>query len=172
MSRNKNQTPKSCGPQHLVEGEPNSDWGLDELDNYAQKQHREIVNGETGLAPTYWRLGAALDLAKEKFQHGKWGKHLQSLGIDRTRASKARAIHRTFGKVDDLEELTVEEAYRLRDSKPAGTNGGATCSLTRFRKSLDRIAERTGGILEDAVPMAPRDAESLLPAVRGAIDKL
>ena len=171
-SPNKSHRRKGCGPKHLDQGEPGKAWGLDELDNYAQKRNQEIVDDELGLAPAYWRLGSALILARGKCKHGEWGKHLVELGIDKTRASKARAIRKTFSSVDQLDGLTVEEAYARRESERADGGGNAKYSLARFRKSLDRIAERTGGVLEDAVPMAPEDAENLLPAVRGAIEKL
>jgi len=172
MSRNRNQTHKSCDAKHMAESEPNSDWELDQLSNYAQEQHSQILDGERRLTPTYWRLGCALILARKACKHGKWGEHLESLGIDRSRASKARAIFRTFDNVADVGELTVQEAYDLRDSKRTGADAATKRTLARFRKSLDRVAERTSGVLEEAIPMAPKDAENLLPAVRGAIAKL
>lgn len=108
---------KSCGPQQFPEGEPTELWTLDELGKYAQRQHRQIVANEQKLAQIYWRLGRALVFARNNFMHGQWGLYLQELGIDRTRASKAKAVFRTFPAIEDLESLTVEEAYARRKRK-------------------------------------------------------
>jgi len=92
---------KSCGPQLFAEGEPSNEWGLEELGVYAQIQYHQILDGEKLLTPTYWRLGHVLVLAKKAFKHGKWSQYLKSLGIDATRASKARAIYRTFNNAEE-----------------------------------------------------------------------
>jgi hypothetical protein len=88
---------KSFDSQLLPDGEPNSEWGLDQLGVYAQLQYRQIMDGEKTLTTAYWRLGHSLVLAKHIFRHGHWGQHLRDLRIDKTRASKATAIYRTFG---------------------------------------------------------------------------
>ena len=94
---------KSCGsPQLLPGNEPNNEWLPEQLGTYAQTQYQQIVDGETHLTRPYWRLGHALEIAKKSFGHGQWEQYLKSLGIDPTRASKARAIYRTFANEDDV----------------------------------------------------------------------
>ena len=119
---------RSFGPQLFAGGEPSNEWGLEELSTYAQMQYRQILDGEKLLAPAYWRLGHALILAKEAFRHGKWSQHLKDLGIDKTRASRARAIYRTFDKDEDVSGLTVEQAYakrrRRQSTKPEESADG------------------------------------------------
>src|ERR1700686_5332576 len=88
---------KSFVPQLLLAGEPSSEWGPDELGRYAQAQNQQINDSEKLLSPVYWRMGKTLTLAKKHFDHGQWTKFLESWGIDRTRAAKARAIFGAFG---------------------------------------------------------------------------
>lgn len=100
-------------------------------------------------------------------------------GIDRTRASKARAIFRTFDKEEDLAELTVEEAYtrrqRKQPAKPSGDADGASESkrdVTRLRKSVKLIAERANEVIHDAAFAEPAEAVILIPAIRKTIQQL
>ncbi|HUT93410.1 MAG TPA: hypothetical protein VMY37_28360 [Thermoguttaceae bacterium] len=126
MARDDLDDARSCGLQLFVDGEPSNEWGLEELSTYARMQYRQILDGEKLFAPAYWRLGHALVLAKTAFRHGKWAQHLKDLGIDKTRASKARAIYLTFDKAEDVSGLTVEEAYARRQRKqPAKADKGA-----------------------------------------------
>lgn len=179
MARKKAAADKSCGPQLFGGGEPNSEWGLDELNTYAQMQYRQILDGEKLLAPAYWRLGHTLVLDKKAFKHGKWSQHLKDLGIDKTRASKARAIFQAFDKVEDVATLTVDEAYAQRKRKQAAekeedANGGARPKqdVQRLRKSVSNIAERTETAIQDAAFVVPKEAVILIPAVRKAIRQL
>ena len=114
------EVPKSCDPQHLLTP-PDPAWGVDELASYARTQNQAIVAGEQSLTACYWRLGLALNLARKQFAHRQWGRYLEDVGIEKTRASKARAIHGTFDKEADVAELTVHEAYRRRSQKPRVT---------------------------------------------------
>ena len=170
---------KSCGPQLFKDGEPNNEWGLDELSFYAKMQHRQIIDGEKLLTPSYWRLGHALVLAKRALNHGQWTRYLQDLGIDKTRASRARAIYRTFAKEEDLAGLTVEQAYARRESRqpaqPNKGNGGTVKTqkdVLRLRKSISLIAKWAEEVIHDAA-FAPREeAVILVPAVRRVVDRL
>jgi len=170
---------KSCDPQLLFNGEPSNEWGLDELGIYAQLQDRQITDGEKLLTPSYWRLGHALTLAKKAFNHGQWSKYLEELGIDKTRASRARAIYRTFDEEADVAGLTVAEAYARRRKKTIGkpeedADGAATCTedVRRLRKSVTNIAQQTGTAIQDAAFVASEEAAILIPAVRNAIGQL
>ena len=143
---------KSCGsPQLLPGNEPNNEWLPEQLGTYAQTQYQQIVDGETHLTRPYWRLGHALGIAKKSFGHGQWEQYLKSLGIDTTRACKARAIYRTFTNEDDAGHLTVEEAYARRRKKqstapPPASSKAANSkkSAQVLRKSISKIADRTG----------------------------
>jgi hypothetical protein len=171
---------KSCGtPQPLLTNEPTSEWLPDQLSIYAQIQYQQIVDGETRLTQPYWRLGHALGLAKKTFDHGQWAQYLEHLGIDKTRASKARAIYRTFSKEEDVAGLTVEEAYAQRQRKrsatppaPAAAAVESKKSIQSLRTSVGKIAQRTGAVVHDAAFAAPEEAVILIPAVRKAIREL
>ena len=102
---------KSCGPQPFTEDLPTNDWDSDKLGKFATSQHEAIVGDETTLATRYWRLALALNLARKQIRRGNWIRFIEAHRIDRTRASRARAIHRTFNSVNDLDGLTVEQAY-------------------------------------------------------------
>lgn len=114
---NSSQTAKSCEPQ-LLQQPPDSTWGVNDLGHYARAQEQAIAAGEKSLTACYWRLGLALNLARKHFAHRQWGRYLGELGIEKTRASKARAIHGAFEAEDEVAALTVQEAYRRRQSKP------------------------------------------------------
>ena len=112
-----NDVLKSCVPQHLQQP-PDPAWGVEDLGHYARAQEQAIAQGEHSLTTCYWRLGFALNLARKHLAHRQWGRYLGELGIEKTRASKARAIHGTFTAEEEVAELTVQEAYRRRQQKP------------------------------------------------------
>ena len=175
----KDSLEKSCDSQLLPAGDPTSEWGFDQLGAYAQLQYRQIMDGEKTLTAVYWRLGRALVLAKKMFKHGCWGQHLKILRIDRTRAARATAISKTFLREEDVAGLRVDEAYARRERKlpkrPA-EEGNATSCTTKdakiLRASIGRIAKRTGSVIHSAAYAQPKDAASLIPAVRKAIRQL
>ena len=170
--------PNSCGSQPLSSGTPTREWGVDELGSYAQLQNRQIVEGEKLLTPSYWRLGQALTFAKKSLNHGQWGRYLKELGIDKSRASKARAIYGAFANLEDVAELTVEGAYSQRPRKKQtpvsdSKNGNITEQDTqRVRKSIEKIAKQSGDVAHDAAFAGPQEAAILIPSVRKAIDEL
>ena len=170
---------KSCDSQLLPEGDPTSEWGLDHLGVYAQLQYRQIMDGEKSLTVTYRRLGCALVHTKKIFKHGCWGQHLKLLGIDRTRASKAMAIYRTFPKEEDVVGLRVDEAYDRRERRKTGKqtqepgkNAATKKDAKMLRKSIGNLARRTGSVVHSAAYAEPQDAVRLIPAVRKAISQL
>lgn len=179
MARDETDNGKGCGPKLFGKGEPNNEWGLEELSAYAQMQYHQILDGEKLLAPAHWRLGHVLVLTKKAFKHGKWTQHLKDLGIDKTRASRARAIFGAFEKEQDVAGLTVEEAYAKRRRKQSSmgneiTDGGAQPKkdVQRLRKSVRSIGKRTEDVIHDAAFVAPEEAVILIPAVRESIRQL
>jgi hypothetical protein len=166
---------KSFGPQLFPGGEPNPEWGVDELGCYARVQHQAIEDGERLLAPSYWRLGLALNLARRQFEHRQWGKYIEQLGINKARASRARAIHRTFEKIGDVVGLTVEEAYDRRERKQRKQRGGQsreTDEQQALAAFLDNVSQKADFFIDVAGFAEPMDAISLLPAVKEAIERL
>jgi len=108
---------KSCDSQLLMKP-PNPQWGVEDLGRYARAQDQAIVASDRSLTACYWRLGLALNLARKHLGHRQWGRFLDELGIDKTRASRARAIHGTFETEQQVAELSVQEAYGRREKKP------------------------------------------------------
>lgn len=98
---------------------PSNDWGLDRLGEFAQRLNITMVTNEKMLAADYWRLGSALVKARRQLCRGHWLPFLKSLGIEKTRSSKACAIFRTFSAVAEVQELTVEQAYQARRQLPS-----------------------------------------------------
>ena len=170
---------ESCGPQLMPKGDPTIEWGVQELGVYAQVQHRQIVGGETSLSAAYWRLGLALNLARKQFGRKQWQPYLDDLGIDKTRASKARAIQRTFDEVGQVADLSVEDAYAHRERKPHGKTKKSAASgrkMPRQTKAIRTFAaavcKKAQSLVDEAAFAESEDAVVLVPAVRNAIEQL
>jgi hypothetical protein len=170
---------KSFDPKLIPEGDPTSEWGIEQLGAYAQLQHRQILDGEKSLSPSYWRLGQALELALKNLPRGHRGKYLEQLKIDKVRASKARAIARTFEKVEEVRDLSVEEAYSQRRRKQRkGLNEDAPPDSARsketgeLRKFVGFVSTRAEALIDIAGFTEPADAKELLPPFREAVQRL
>jgi hypothetical protein len=106
---------KCFGARNISPDEqPDHSWGLEQLGQYARDQHQAIVRGEQTLAPLYWWLGQALQLARKELGRSHWGRFLADQGINRVRACRARAIVRAFPTVAAIAGRSVEEAYECR----------------------------------------------------------
>jgi hypothetical protein len=168
-------TAKSCEPQPLPEGSPTSKWSLEQLATYAQQKHDAIAEAEKPLAVQYWQLGLALCITREKAKHGKWGQYLKSLGIDKTRASKARAIYKACRTEKEVSGLSVAEAYARRKRKKTQRpqTGPAVMSdkaeLREFLKAIRNDAERYYDV---AAFLDPPEAPEFLKDVEDTIKKL
>lgn len=170
---------KSFEPQLLPAGPPTAEWGVEQLGVYAQLQHRIIVDGETSLAAVYWRLGHALGLARKDFSRGQWQGYLKKLGIDKTRASKARAIYRTFKEEEQVRGLSVDEAYGRRKRKLAKAKRRKSVrkatreqEVGELRTFFGYVSKRADALLDVAGFADPDDAQGLISAVRAAITRL
>jgi hypothetical protein len=172
---NKNSTRrKSCDPQ-LLEQTPQKDWGVEQLGKYAQAQHQAIEKGEQSLAPYYWRLGLALELSRKHFAHHQWAKFLDKFGIDKTRASKARAIHRTFSAEQETAALSVQQAYAQRKRNPRKPSPKKRSTKQQQPSLLDwahDVCRRADDFLAEAQFVEPRNSSVLLPVVDAAIEEL
>jgi hypothetical protein len=166
---------ESCDPRPLPDGNPNIKWTAEEVATYAHEKHNEIVASEKPLAVLYWRLGLALHIARSKHKYGKWGQYLESLGIDKTRASKAQAIYKTNRAEERVSELSVAEAYarRKRKKKQSPKTGPAIMSDTAesrgFLKGICMDGERYYDV---AAFLKPPEASEFLMDVEKTIQKL
>lgn len=139
-------------PSHIFATSPDANWGLEELGQYAQDIDRAITDGERSLTPCYRKLGLALELARRQVSYRQWGKFLAHLKVDPTRASKARAIYRTFPSPTDVSRLSVKEAFRRRkrhkpcqaqsQENPTASPVGPAQDLVQFFVNICRNAER------------------------------
>ena len=165
---------KSCDPQLLLDP-PDPGWGVEDLAHYARAQEQAIVAGDRSLTACYWRLGRALELARKQFAHRQWGRFLEELGIDKSRASKARAIHGTFETESAVAELTVQEAYRRRPRKPRVVAVAKQVSvptannLTAFLLDVCKQSDFCAGDVGDA---APEQAAEIVLTIDDAITEL
>ena len=165
-------TDKGCGPQLLDCETPSDDWEIGRLGDFAATEHSAILADEIKLAPRYWRLGLALNLARKQFRHGKWMEFLNSYAIDKTRASKARAIHRTFKSEQDLDGLTVDEAYSRRERRRGERTSDPEDAIQKLRAYLQPLIDCVDDVVNEA-QWNPREVVSeLLSDVDQAISAL
>ncbi|MEQ8786071.1 MAG: hypothetical protein RIC55_07215 [Pirellulaceae bacterium] len=173
----KNRSEKSCGPQPLADELPADVWTLDRLGEFAAIEHRAIVHDEITLAPRYWRLGLALHLARKLIRHGMWQHFLRAHGIDKTRASKARAIYGAFESADELDGLTVEEAYsrrrrpRNRHAKE-GLELDSLQKLSAFLRNLCDVIETAEAEAQLASPESAAELLNILPQAFLALEQI
>ena len=166
-----------CTPQHFSMGYPNVEWTLEELTAYAQAQHHAIADDERKLAVKYWRLGLALNLLRGNFNHGQWERLLQDMQIEKTKASRARAIARTFDKEEEVAHLTLKEAYerrvrRTRKSSSQNATAKGAGPDDRLGRFLDHVTKMAEIMIDDAGFAEQAQAVVLLEAVNAAMAKL
>jgi hypothetical protein len=108
-------TPEKSSATKLFCGEePDRSWPLERLGQRARELHQGILVSEQATAPAYWELGRVLELARKQLGRGVWGRQLAAWGINKVRASRARAIFRRFSTPGALSGRGVEEAYAER----------------------------------------------------------
>lgn len=169
------QTEKSCGTQPFLTQAPSHQWGVDRLGQYAQQQHQVIVDGEKRIAPAYWRLGHSLTLARKQFARGHWSRFLKQWGIDKTRASKARAIFRTFSTEGHVEGKSVEEAYAERPRRQVHAHrrqAKLPAKVTSKVELVKRFSQDVAALVKHADAADPYEARELLVTVTHAIVQL
>ena len=164
---------RSCGPQPLVDEFPTGDWCAEQLTEYATQQHEFIEAEEVSLAPRYWRLGLALNLVRKQIPHGEWKSFMKSLGIEKTRASKARAIHQTFESEADLVGMSVDAAYdartRTRHSDRYSEPADPLETLSSYLQGLPRAIEE----MATEIPWTSADSISqIVKEIKAAVSEL
>lgn len=167
--------PKSCGPQHWAQEVPTAEWDVEQLRRYAQAQYSAILKSEESTTSLYWRLGRALNLVRGQFAYGQWQRFLKDIGIDKTRAAKARSIARTCESEQDVEGMTVEEAYgrRQRQNRKRGGNRNEKGSDDPdLMAMLAGVCEFVDSLLTEPSVIDAVEADELLPAVEAALSGL
>ncbi len=120
---------KCFGAKHFSPDEPDDTWPIEQLGERARQQHELIVSGERDLAPAYWELGRALQIARRQLRRGQWGQFLAAYNIHRVRACRARAIFRSHPTPEAVAGSTIEEAYERRGTRQVHrrrTDAGST----------------------------------------------
>ena len=166
--------PESCDTQHSPDGTPSAEWAFEQLIAHAQRQHASIAEAEKPLAVLYWRLGKTLEMARSKYKHGSWGKFLESLGIEKTRVSKARAIFKTFPDETDVAGMSADRAYQQRKRKKRSSKQNDTAS--RSGPAVIRLFLRPFVIeLEDlydvVAHLSPAEAKEVAPDMDSSLRK-
>lgn len=169
---------QGCGEQPF-EAQLSHATPLERLSALAAEVHTKITEGEKSATPNYWQLGRILQLARKQVPRGTWAAYLATLGIEKTRASKARAIFQAFSTANALVGLSVAAAYERRSRSPlAGKRRSRAAeevtatrpvniTLPHWVYSLESDAER----LRDEVQfLTPTELASLLHMIgRAAI---
>jgi hypothetical protein len=166
---------KSCTPQLFPFGQPNPEWLPEQLIAFVLAQYRVILNSERVLSAEYWRFGTALEVLRTTFDHGQWEQFLKNSQIDKSKASRARAIARTFAKEEDLANLTVQQAYERRDRKQrrpaAASQTPQQTEPGRFEKFLVHVSKVAEPFINDAGFAEPNEAAVLLPTLDQVLAK-
>jgi len=105
---------------------PIEEWTAEELTCHVVKLVEEIHDYETGLTWSHFRLGETLTCLRGKYGQGEWLPYLKTLGINKTRWEKAKAIYETLK--DDpsrCDDLTLAQAYELRKRKQRQNHSGS-----------------------------------------------
>ncbi len=157
-----------CEPQRLASESPNSEWGVDQLGDYARAENAVIDAHERHLTSAYWRLGHALSLARKQFDHGHWEKYLQSLGIEKTRAFRAMKIFGEYPTPQDVASLTVEQACRAHTVRKHTVKN----ELAPLKAFLKHVCTGAGKYVDLAAFADPAAAAELLLATGEAIRRL
>ena len=154
---------KSCDPQHLS-SMPSHGWTMSALTSRAQEEYAAIKNQESCLAGLYWRLGQALDLIRKKFEYGSWATQLVTIGIDKTRAAKARAIFQAHSSEEDVSGMTVDEAYAARRRKVPQRRGKGTAK-PRLESTLRQLMEQLAFFAKQTEVATPSRAKKLISLI-------
>jgi hypothetical protein len=168
-------TPNVAPVQHFRTGTPTAEWTIEELTIYAQAQCDQIQSEEHTMAVAHWRLGQALNMLRKNFHHGHWEKLLKDLRLEKSKASRARALAKTFATEQEVAGLTVKEAYdrRARPQRRAPKmSGRPNCALKGLRQFLTHVAKKADSYLDEAAFADGTSASETLPAVAAAIEKL
>jgi hypothetical protein len=156
---------KSCGPQHSEKKQNSKKETGEQLQQAAIKLHISIQDSEVKLASQYWELGKLLEQLEKLTKHGEWEKRLATMKINKTRASKARAIYRTFQAEDErkeLEKLTVEQAYSRRSRIVKSKDPKDTSNVKLFFNLNNRLVEVTEKVIADSEQLSPDVKEELI----------
>lgn len=163
---------KGCTTQLVPVGPPTAEWLPEQLTAYARAQKEIIDQAEQLLAVNYWRLGSALNFLRQNYQRHQWERFLAAIGVDTTRASRARAIARTFPSETEVAGLTVRQAYERRQRKLSRTQTSAAAPTVKpgsLAKFFDHVCRTAELFVDEAAFVAKSDAPTLIIAAERAI---
>ncbi len=166
--------PESCVPQDSSHATPAKQTTLNELRQQLQVVYGQIQEAEYRLSIMYWRLGRLLELARAHFKYGEWNGFLDSQGVDYSRASRARAIYRSFGAEAQVAEMTVDQAYSCRvrrTSRQRASNAAVPCANT-VGALLQTITDDARSLAVECRSFTIDEAENALPQIDAVIDLL
>lgn len=168
---------QGCGPQPFDELLSHA-TPLTRLTELAGEVHAALVAFEKSATPHYWRLGQILMLARKQVPRGEWADFLAALGIEKTRASKARAIFRTFHTAEGTAGLSVADAYDRRARRPFAEKrlrqtpdeaiGERRVPEVTLPHWVDRLAEDAARLRDEVQFLSPEQSEKLGVAIRRA----
>ena len=162
---------KRCTEQHFQYGGPTAEWLPEQLIAYVHALKAAIDDDERGLAIKYWRMGIALNLLRRSFNRGHWERFLIGAKLDKTKASRARAIARTFEKESDLAGLTVRDAYgkRARKPHPQAPATATRSKQPRLARFFQTVAREADALADEAGFAEQAAAAELLSAAEAAL---
>lgn len=167
---------KRCTEQHLGRGQPSSEWLPEELMAYVRAQQQSIEDDEHRVAVKYWRMGRALNLLRRTFNHGQWEQFLRDVNLDKSKASRSRAIARTFTDEHELAGLTVKEAYAKRSRRSPAPTASAPSPAQREQRRLAKffqdVAREADSMLDEAGFIEHAVAGKLLSAAEAALGQM
>ena len=146
-------------------------WSLRCRPTQTDCKGREIPHGRL-LA-----VGDGVGAGQNQLAHGQWTGFLKKWKIDKARASRACAIHRTFEDVAATSGLSVEQAYARRKRKlsPTNTNrkdGKPTAAKGSFLDIIKQVCNRAEHFVDEAAVAGTDDIKKLLDPVAEAICRL
>lgn len=179
MTKNANES--GCGPQPFGE-QPSHATPLDRLTDLAAEAHAALMACEKSATPHYWRLGQILMLARKQVPRGDWADYLTTLGIEKTRASKARAIFRAFHTAEETSVLSVADAYDCRarsvsakkPRRPMAEDaiGELESPAATLPHWIHRLAEDAARLRDEVQFLSPDECETLGTAIDRALSLL
>jgi hypothetical protein len=174
---------QGCGPQPFDQLVSHA-TPLTRLTELAGEVHAALVAFEKSATPHYWRLGQILMLARKQVSRGDWADFLATLGIEKTRASKARAIFRAFYTAEETTGLSVGEAYDRRERRPSAGKllrqmpeeavgqlhvPHVTLPHVTLPHWVDRLAEDAARLRDEVQFLSPEQFEKLGIAIPRAV---
>jgi hypothetical protein len=119
-----------------ISGQPDKDWTLDKLKDYALNQMGDVTAFGRKTATAMFLMGNAFHLLSKKMKaSGDWSTWQIEAGLNRGTVARAIRFYKAAKRIDKLGEDTFSEAWKrlcmpatssdspAADQKPASTSG-------------------------------------------------